>query len=59
MENSPYDSQRNPGEAAYIAQLVREILTAQKGLSIGVVAFCASPASGDRERAERARRHGP
>ena len=39
MENSPYDSQRNPGEAAYIAQLVREILNAQKGLSIGVVAF--------------------
>ncbi|WP_088348388.1 MULTISPECIES: AAA domain-containing protein [Rhodomicrobium] len=39
MENSPYDSQRNPGEAAYIAQLVREILNQQKGLSIGVVAF--------------------
>ncbi len=39
MQNSPYDSQRNPGEAAYIAKLVREILSAQKGLSIGVVAF--------------------
>ena len=39
MENSPYDSQRNPCEAAYIAKLVREILSAQKGLSIGVVAF--------------------
>jgi hypothetical protein len=39
MENAPYDSQRNPGEAAYIAKLVREILNAQKGLSIGVVAF--------------------
>jgi hypothetical protein len=39
MENAPYDSQRNPGEAAYIAKLVREILKAQKGLSIGVVAF--------------------
>jgi hypothetical protein len=39
MENSPYDSQRNPGEAAYIAQLVREILNRNDGLSIGVVAF--------------------
>ena len=39
MDNSPYDSQRNPGEAAYIAQLVREILTRKAGLSIGVVAF--------------------
>ena len=39
MDNSPYDSQRNPGEAAYIAQLVREILTRKEGLSIGVVAF--------------------
>jgi hypothetical protein len=39
MENSPYEAQRNPGEAAYIAQLVREILLARKGLSIGVVAF--------------------
>ena len=39
MENAPYDSQRNPGEAAYIAHLVREILNAQVGLSIGVVAF--------------------
>jgi hypothetical protein len=39
MDNSPYDSQRNPGEAAYIAQLVREILNQREGLSIGVVAF--------------------
>jgi hypothetical protein len=39
MQNSPYGDQRNPGEAAYIGRLVREILTAQKGLSIGVVAF--------------------
>jgi hypothetical protein len=39
MENSPYDSQRNPGEAAYIAQLVREILIRKPGNSIGVVAF--------------------
>ena len=39
MENSPYDSQRNPGEAVYIAHLVREILGTEKRLSIGVVAF--------------------
>jgi hypothetical protein len=39
MDNSPYVSQRNPGEAAYIAQLVREILIRKEGLSIGVVAF--------------------
>jgi hypothetical protein len=39
MENAPYDSQRNPGEAAYIAQLVREILNREAGLSIGIVAF--------------------
>ncbi len=46
MENSPYDSQRNLGEAAYIAQLVREILNAQKSLSIGVVAFSQAQQSG-------------
>ncbi len=46
MENSPYDSQRNPGEAAYIAELVREILNARKGLSIGVVAFSQAQQSG-------------
>ena len=39
MESSPYNNQRNPGEAAYIAHLVREILRAEVGLSIGVVAF--------------------
>jgi hypothetical protein len=39
MKNSPYGRQRNPGEAAYIAALTREILTSGKGLSIGVVAF--------------------
>jgi hypothetical protein len=39
MVSSPYDSQRNPGEAAYIAQLVREILKRKQGHSIGVVAF--------------------
>jgi hypothetical protein len=39
MKNSPYGGQRNPGEAAYIAWLVREILNTGEGLSIGVVAF--------------------
>jgi hypothetical protein len=39
MECSPYNNQRNPGEAAYIASLVREILRTEAKLSIGVVAF--------------------
>ena len=39
LENSPYESQRNPGEAKYIAQLIREILNRESAMSIGVVAF--------------------
>jgi len=39
MESAPYNHQRNPGEAAYIAHLVREILASGAGLSIGIVAF--------------------
>ncbi len=39
MERSPYEARRNAGEAAYIAQLVRELLNRETGLSIGIVAF--------------------
>ncbi len=39
MERSPYVNRRNPGEAAYIAQLVREILLQKPGASLGIVAF--------------------
>jgi len=39
MERSPYESRRNAGEAAYIAQLVRELLLRETGRSIGIVAF--------------------
>lgn len=39
MERSPYESRRNAGEAAYLAQLVRELLRRGTKLSIGVVAF--------------------
>jgi predicted DNA-binding WGR domain protein len=37
--HSPYESRRNEGEARYIAQLVRELLQRETGLSIGIVAF--------------------
>ncbi|MEP6502136.1 MAG: DUF4011 domain-containing protein [Betaproteobacteria bacterium] len=37
--HSPYESRRNEGEARYIAQLVRELLHRETGLSIGIVAF--------------------
>jgi len=36
---SPYVNRRNPGEAAYIARLVRELLRRETGRSIGIVAF--------------------
>ncbi len=39
MEGSPYEGRRNAGEAAYIAQLVREILHRETKLSMGIVAF--------------------
>ena len=39
MENGLYEDRRNPNEAAYIAQLVREILKRDAKLSIGLVAF--------------------
>ena len=34
-----YERQRNPGEAGYVAELVRGLLKAKTGKSIGVVAF--------------------
>jgi hypothetical protein len=39
LENGIYENRRNHNEAAYIAQLVRELLGRQTGHSIGVVAF--------------------
>ncbi|MFM2089781.1 MAG: hypothetical protein RLZZ127_270 [Planctomycetota bacterium] len=36
---SPYVDRRNPGEAAYIAKLLRGLLAAAPELSIGIVAF--------------------
>src|SRR4030095_9526689 len=39
MEHSPYEARRNAGDAAYIAQLVRELLRRETKLSIGIVAF--------------------
>jgi superfamily I DNA and/or RNA helicase/predicted DNA-binding WGR domain protein len=39
MENGVYEDRTNPNEAAYIARLVRGILRAGNGLSVGIVAF--------------------
>ena len=39
MQNGVYEDRTNPNEAAYIAQLVRELLKTGNGLSIGIVAF--------------------
>jgi hypothetical protein len=39
MEDGIYEDRRNPGEAAYIAQMVRGILQRETKLSIGLVAF--------------------
>ena len=39
IDGSPYVQRTNPGEAAYIAQLVRELLRRETGLTIGIVAF--------------------
>jgi len=39
LEHGLYEDRRNPNEAAYIAQMVREILARDTKLSIGLVAF--------------------
>lgn len=39
LEHGTYEQRRNPAEAAYIAELVRELLRRDTGHSIGVVAF--------------------
>ena len=39
LDRSPYEDRRNPGEATYIARLVRALLKAETGQSIGIVAF--------------------
>ncbi len=50
IEGSPYSHRTNPGEAAYIAQLVRELLVRETGLTIGIVAFSEAQ-QGEIERA--------
>lgn len=39
LENGVYEQRRNPGEAVYIAGMVRELLGRGTGLSLGIVAF--------------------
>jgi predicted DNA-binding WGR domain protein/MoxR-like ATPase len=39
LQRSPYGERRNPGEAAYIAHLVRGLLQRDTKLSLGIVAF--------------------
>jgi predicted DNA-binding WGR domain protein len=39
MNNGVYSDRRNPGEARYIALVVRGLLQRETGLSIGIVAF--------------------
>jgi hypothetical protein len=39
LQHGVYEQRRNSGEAAYIAQLVRELLRGENRLSLGVVAF--------------------
>ena len=39
MERGLYDNRRNTCEAEYIAELIRELLLAESGESIGVIAF--------------------
>jgi hypothetical protein len=39
LEDSPYEQRRNPGEARYIAELLRELLSKNDGKTVGVVAF--------------------
>lgn len=39
VDGAPYAHRTNAGEAAYIAQLVRELLLRETGLTIGIVAF--------------------
>lgn len=39
MEKAVYEDRTNPGEADYIARLIRELLRRGTGLSLGVVAF--------------------
>ncbi len=39
LERAPYENRRNQGEAEYIAELVRQLLSQSHGKTIGVVAF--------------------
>ena len=50
IHGSPYTHRTNPGEAGYIAQVVRELLRRETGLTIGIVAFSEAQ-QGEIERA--------
>ena len=39
LDQATYENRRNRAEADYIAQLIRELLRRQTGLSVGVIAF--------------------
>ena len=39
LDHSPYENRRNRKEALYIAEMVRELLAREIGLSLGIVAF--------------------
>jgi hypothetical protein len=56
IHGSPYAHRTNPGEAGYIAQLVRELLRRETGLTIGIVAFSEAQ-QGEIERALEALAH--
>jgi hypothetical protein len=50
VPDAVYESRRNPGEARYIAHLVRELLARKTGHTIGIVAFSEAQ-QGEIERA--------
>lgn len=57
--NGVYDSRRNLVEAAYIAQLVRQLLVRNTGNSLGVVAFSEAQQSAIEEALEKLAKDDP
>jgi predicted DNA-binding WGR domain protein len=53
LDHGTYEQRRNPAEASYIADLVRELLRRDTGLSIGVVAFSEAQQSAIEEALSR------
>lgn len=53
LTSSPYESQRNAGEAEYIAQLVRHLLQDKREPTIGIVAFSQAQQSQIEEALQR------